>query len=164
MTTVFCRCPVRVLRVAPLAALALAACSHVGTVRMRAAFDLDCHPGSLVIENDDGVYVAAGCGAKAAYTCRDVEFSTICRAAGPATESLGPVRLSKKWAVEARAAEDLGCPEEQVAVVSLAGEAFGATGCGRRLSYTCVHFPLTWACRPEHPVAPTSAASAPRSW
>lgn len=39
--------------------------------------------------------------------------------------------------VRTRAANDFRCPEPQVAVVDIGGNAYRATGCGRQANYTC---------------------------
>jgi hypothetical protein len=41
-------------------------------------------------------------------------------------------------AVTARAPFDLSCPREEIKVVKLGDSSFGATGCGRQSSYSCI--------------------------
>ena len=47
--------------------------------------------------------------------------------------------------VKARAPFDLGCAPEEVSVLELSAQVFGATGCGRRASYACVCTYHVWA-------------------
>ena len=40
-------------------------------------------------------------------------------------------------AVEARAANDLSCPQNQIEIRSLGGSAYMASGCGQSVTYVC---------------------------
>jgi hypothetical protein len=40
--------------------------------------------------------------------------------------------------VQQRAAFDLSCPTAQLTVQNIGGDSYGATGCGRKASYTCI--------------------------
>lgn len=131
--------------------LLLSACSHDGTVRERAAFDLDCPEAELRAEESGDVIHVSGCGTSAAYRCHTASMESICRAAAPPESTSPPRRLTPAAAAEARAPADLACPADAVKVFSLAGEAYGATGCGRRISYACSQRLWSYGCRPETP-------------
>ena len=60
-----------------------------------------------------------------------------------------------------RAANDLSCPEDSVAVRNIGGTSFRATGCGQEATYNCVQSSQnTLACvREEQRPAPTAVTS-----
>ena len=59
-------------------------------------------------------------------------------------------------AVRSRAAFDLSCPAEQLAVQNIGAESFGISGCNKRASYTCICMYHVWdtctkpACQMNH--------------
>ena len=56
-----------------------------------------------------------------------------------------PQEVAFPETVHKRAAFDLGCPAEQVQVQDIGGSSYGAMGCGKKASYTCVCMWHVWS-------------------
>ena len=65
---------------------------------------------------------------------------------------------------QTRAANDLKCPEDQIAIANIGGSSFRATGCGQEATYNCVQSSQsTLACvREEQRPATTTTTGAAR--
>jgi hypothetical protein len=73
-----------------------------------------------------------------------------------ATASL-PGCLTLSGIVKTRAANDFGCPEDDVTVVRIAGTSYRANGCDESAIYNCYGA----SCIPEAPPPATPPAAAP---
>ncbi len=145
----------RALLVAGLAVF-LSSCSHVGTVRARASFELACPKDEVVVT--DGLE-ASGCGRAASYSCVTQRMDSACvsaTGAPPAPADRDPPRgVTPGGAALNRAVIDLSCPEDQLKVVGLSGRhSYGVKGCGRRIAYVCSSFMWSWGCKADSPIYP----------
>ena len=87
----------------------------------------------MPFNNDPGPTVAAALNAYGNLNPKDAQ--TVCSA----------LKVAFPETVHKRAAFDLGCPAEQVQVLDIGGSSYGATGCGKKASYTCVCMWHVWS-------------------
>jgi hypothetical protein len=55
-----------------------------------------------------------------------------------------PNAVAFQTTVQQRASFDLSCPSEQLAVQPIGGNSYGATGCGQKVSYSCICAWSSW--------------------
>jgi hypothetical protein len=68
--------------------------------------------------------------------------------------------VTMQGTAKTRAANDLKCPEEQIAVVNIGGSSYRATGCGQEATYNCIQSSeSTLACAREEQKAVTTTSA-----
>jgi hypothetical protein len=121
-------------------------------VRPRAEYELRCSGGQLQITEIAKLnYAAKGCGAEAVYVCvgsmgmyackRDGEIRGALPESNPAAAALAPVAVEGApvaTIVVPRAANDLGCAPESLAIYEIAAKTYVARGCNAERTYVCV--------------------------
>ena len=140
---------------APLS-LALIGCAHVGTVRERAAFDLDCAADAVQVTEARGLYRAQGCGRSARYDCKTEQMESHCQSAAASPRAPADADVPSGWTSQSaainRAVIDLACAKEKLDAVTLDPRSVGVRGCHKRISYVCHQRFWRYWCDADSPI------------